>query len=173
MIYNQIEYHRKKGVHMNKFLMTSLALMLSLPLQAANVSISCYENLDYEALKTDLYLVNLNVVPSKEAQYDLCFSVARGKLTVNQPRHSSVNIGYGYGRHGRHGGFGGIGYDPFWDSYETRTYEQNYVNLSIKDGQGRPVWQAREVVDSQDKIAQAARTLLSQIPQRISNDESH
>lgn len=156
---------------MNKLLMPATLALLSLPLQAANVSISCYENLDLDSLKTDLYLVNLDVVPAQEAQYDLCFNIERGKLTVTEPRRSNISMGYGYGRHGRHGGFGGIGYDPFWDSYETRTYEQNYVSLSIKDKNGRPVWQGREVVDSQDKIGQAARTLLGQIPQRISNGE--
>ncbi|MBP6345793.1 hypothetical protein AB8Q18_10385 [Neisseriaceae bacterium CLB008] len=156
---------------MNKLLMAATLALLSLPLQAANVSISCYENLDLDSLKTDLYLVNLDVVPAQEAQYDLCFNIERGKLTVTEPRRSNISMGYGYGRHGRHGGFGGIGYDPFWDSYETRTYEQNYVSLSIKDKNGRPVWQGREVVDSQDKIGQAARTLLGQIPQRISNGE--
>ncbi|MBP6563446.1 MAG: hypothetical protein KA214_08255 [Neisseriaceae bacterium] len=156
---------------MNKLLLTSLVALISLPIQAANVSISCYENLDLETLKTDLYLVNLDVVPAKQAQYDLCFSVERGKLTVTEPRRTNMSIGYGYGRHGRHGGFGGIGYDPYWDSYETRTYEQNYVSLSIKDQSGRPVWQGREVADKQDQIAQAARTLLSQIPQRIANGE--
>lgn len=156
---------------MNKLLMAATLALLSLPLQAANVSISCYENLDLDSLKTDLYLVNLDVVPAQEAQYDLCFNIERGKLTVTEPRRSNISMGYGYGRHGRHGGFGGIGYDPFWDSYETRTYEQNYVSLSIKHKNGRPVWQGREVVDSQDKIGQAARTLLGQIPQRISNGE--
>ncbi|MBP6116984.1 MAG: hypothetical protein KA498_10120 [Neisseriaceae bacterium] len=158
---------------MNKKLLAAAVVLasLSLPVQAANVSISCYENLDLDSLKTDLYLVNLDVVAPKDAQYDLCFSVERGKLTITEPRRSNISMGYGYGRRGRHGGFGGIGYDPFWDSYETRTYEQNYVNLSIKDPQGRPVWQGREVVDSQNKIEQAARNLLGQIPQRISSGE--
>lgn len=157
---------------MKKLLMAATMALISLPIHAANVSISCYENLDLDTLKTDLYLVNLDLVPQKEAQYDLCFIIERGKLTITEPRRSSMSIGYGYGhRHGGHGGFGGIGYDPFWDSYETRTYEQNYVTLSIKDHSGRPVWQSRETVDAQSKVEQAARTLLGQIPQHIRDGE--